>query len=185
MLPDTEAVPFGDFDELARKLATGRFAAFILEPIQAESGVCVPPREYLQQAQALCRRHGTLLVLDEVQTGMYRTGRFLAAHHFAVEADMVVLAKALSGGLVPCGGVLMSDAVCNSVYSSLQRAVIHTSTYSENSLANACGIGDARRARGGGARRARPKRRRSVARAACHAPGKVRDGGRNSRAGLA
>jgi ornithine--oxo-acid transaminase len=82
MLPDTEAVPFGDLDELARRLATRRFAAFILEPIQAESGVLVPPREYLQQAQALCRRHGTLLVLDEVQTGMYRTGRFLAAHHF-------------------------------------------------------------------------------------------------------
>ena len=77
----TQAVPFGDLDELARKLATRRFAAFILEPIQAESGVLVPPREYLQQAQALCRRHGTLLVLDEVQTGMYRTGRFLAAHH--------------------------------------------------------------------------------------------------------
>ena len=60
-------------------------------------------------------------MLDEVQTGLYRTGHFLAAHHFAVEPDMVVLAKALSGGLVPCGAVLMSDAVCNSVYSSLQR----------------------------------------------------------------
>jgi ornithine--oxo-acid transaminase len=140
MLPDTEAVPFGDLDELARRLATRRFAAFILEPIQAESGVLVPPREYLQQAQALCRRHGTLLVLDEVQTGMYRTGRFLAAHHFAVEPDMVVLAKALSGGLVPCGAVLMSDAVSTSVYSSLKRAVIHTSTYSENSLAMRAGL---------------------------------------------
>ncbi len=75
------------------------------------------------------------MVLDEFQTGLYRTGPFLAAHHFGVEPDMVVLAKALSGGLVPCGAVLMSDAVCNSVYSSLQRAVIHTSTYSENSLA--------------------------------------------------
>jgi ornithine--oxo-acid transaminase len=134
-LPDTEAVPFGDLDELTRRLSTRRFAAFILEPLQAESGVLVPTREYLQQAQALCRRHGTLFVLDEVQTGLYRTGPFLAAHHFGVEPDMVVLAKALSGGLVPCGAVLMSDVVCNSVYSSLQRAVIHTSTYSENSLA--------------------------------------------------
>ena len=78
---------------------------------------------------------GTLFVLDEVQTGMYRTGRFLAAHEFGVEPDMVVLAKAMSGGLVPCGAVLMSDAVCHSVYSSLPRAFVHTSTFSENSLA--------------------------------------------------
>jgi ornithine--oxo-acid transaminase len=74
-------------------------------------------------------------VLDEVQTGMYRTGPFLAAHHFEVEPDMVILAKAMSGGLVPCGAVLMSDAVCHSVYSSLPRAFVHTSTFSENSLA--------------------------------------------------
>jgi ornithine--oxo-acid transaminase len=140
LLPEIEAVPFGDLDALARKLESRRFAAFILEPVQAESGVLVPPRAYLQQAQALCRRYGTLLVLDEVQTGMYRTGSFLAAHHFAVEPDMVVLAKALSGGLVPCGAVLMSDAICDSVYSSLQRSVIHTSTYSENSLAMRAGL---------------------------------------------
>ena len=66
---------------------------------------------------------------------MYRTGPFLAAHHFGVEPDMVVMAKAMSGGLVPCGAVLMSDAVCDSVYSSLPRAFVHTSTFSENSLA--------------------------------------------------
>jgi ornithine--oxo-acid transaminase len=135
MLPETEAVPFGDADELARRLETRRFAGFILEPVQAESGVLLPPAEYLQQAQSLCRRYGTLLVFDEVQTGMYRTGRFLAAHYFGVEPDMAVLAKAMSGGLVPCGAVLMSDEVSRSVYSSLKRAVIHTSTYSENSLA--------------------------------------------------
>jgi ornithine--oxo-acid transaminase len=140
LLPDTEAVPFGDLDELARKLASRRFAAFVVEPIQAESGVLVPTREYLQGAQALCRRYGALFVLDEVQTGMYRTGPFLAAHHFGVDPDMVVMAEALSGGLVPCGAVLMSSAVSDSIYSSLQRAVIHTSTYSENSLAMRAGL---------------------------------------------
>jgi len=88
----------------------------------------------------LCQRHGTLFVLDEVQTGMYRTGRFLAAHHFGVEPDMVVLAKALSGGLVPVGAVLMSDAVYDSVYTSLKRAIVHTSTYSENGLAMRAGL---------------------------------------------
>jgi ornithine--oxo-acid transaminase len=140
MLPETEAVPFGEIDELEQKLAMGRFAAFVVEPIQAESGVLVPARDYLQRAQELCRRRGTLFVLDEVQTGMYRTGPFLAAHHFGLEPDMVVMAKALSGGLVPCGAVLMSEAVYASVYSSLRRAVIHTSTYSENSLAMRAGL---------------------------------------------
>jgi ornithine--oxo-acid transaminase len=139
-LPETEAVPFGSLDELAKLLATNRFAAFLVEPVQAESGVVVPAPEYLQQAQSLCRRHGTLFVLDEVQTGMYRTGPFLAAHHFGLEPDMVVLAKALSGGLVPCGAVLMSDAVCNAVYDSLDRAGIHTSTFSESALAMRAGL---------------------------------------------
>ena len=86
-------------------------------------------------AESLCRRYGALFVLDEVQTGMYRTGPFLAAHHYGVEPDMVVLAKAMSGGLVPCGAVLMSNAVCSSVYSSLPRSFVHTSTFGENSLA--------------------------------------------------
>jgi ornithine--oxo-acid transaminase len=140
MLPGTESVPFLDIENLARKLATKRFAAFITEPVQAETGVRIPPAEYLQEAQALCQRYGTLFVLDEVQTGLYRTGKFLAAHHFGVEPDMVVLAKALSGGLVPCGAVLMSRDVCDSVYSSLQRAVIHTSTFSENNLAMRAGL---------------------------------------------
>ncbi len=135
LLPETAAVPFGGLEALERELKTKRFAAFIVEPVQSEAGVCVPAEDYLQVAESLCRRYGTLFVLDEVQTGMYRTGPFLAAHHFGVEPDMVILAKALSGGLVPCGAVLMSDAVCNSVYSSLPRAFVHTSTFSENSLA--------------------------------------------------
>jgi ornithine--oxo-acid transaminase len=139
-LPDTASVPFGDAGELERMLASRAFAAFVLEPVQAESGVRVPPRDYLPKAEALCRRYGTLLVLDEVQTGLYRTGPFLAAQHFGVEPDMVVLAKALSGGLVPCSAVLMSEPIYRSVYSSLRRAVIHTSTYSENSLAMRAGL---------------------------------------------
>jgi len=134
LLPATVAVPFGDLDALESELKTKQFAAFIVEPIQSEAGVCVPSADYLRTAESLCRHYGTLFVLDEVQTGMYRTGAFLAAHHFGVEPDMVILAKAMSGGLVPCGAVLMSDAVCDSVYSSLPRAFVHTSTFSENSL---------------------------------------------------
>lgn len=135
LLPESEFVPFGDLEALDHALKSKRFAAFIVEPIQSEGGVRVPNRDYLRTAESLCRRYGTLFVLDEVQTGMYRTGPFLAAQHFAVEPDMVILAKAMSGGLVPCGAVLMSEAVCDSVYSSLPRAFVHTSTFSENSLA--------------------------------------------------
>jgi ornithine--oxo-acid transaminase len=135
LLPEIAAIPFGDLGALERELKSKRFAAFMVEPVQSEAGVCVPDPDYLRIAESLCRRYGTLLVLDEVQTGMYRTGPFLAAHKFGVEPDMVIMAKAMSGGLVPFGAVLMSDAVCNSVYSSLPRAFVHTSTFSENSLA--------------------------------------------------
>lgn len=135
LLPDTAAVPFGDAAALEQRLATRSFAAYVVEPIQAEGGVNLPPADYLAAAQALCRRYGTLFVLDEVQTGLCRTGPFLAAQHYGVTPDMVVLAKALSGGLVPCAAVLMTEAVYGSVFSSLRRAIIHTSTFGENALA--------------------------------------------------
>lgn len=80
LLPDTQGIPFNDVEALERHLATKRFAAFIVEPIQSEAGIRLPGGGYLRTAQALCRRYGSLLVLDEVQTGMYRTGPFLAAH---------------------------------------------------------------------------------------------------------
>jgi ornithine--oxo-acid transaminase len=140
MLPGTQGVTFGDLDELERHLATRKFAAFIVEPVQSEGGIRVPDESYLPAVQELCRRHGTLLVLDEVQTGMYRTGPFLAAHHFQVEPDMVILAKALSGGLIPVGAVLMSQAVSESVFSSLKRAIVHASTFGENSLSMRAGL---------------------------------------------
>ncbi|MGA2266851.1 MAG: aspartate aminotransferase family protein [Bryobacteraceae bacterium] len=140
LLPDTQAVPFLDVEALEKQLATKKFAAFIVEPIQAEAGIRVPTPDHLQAAQALCRRHGTLFVLDEVQTGMYRTGTFLAAHGFGLDPDMVVLAKALSGGLVPVGAVLMSAAVSDSVFSSLKRAIVHASTFGENGLAMRAGL---------------------------------------------
>ncbi|MGA3103711.1 MAG: aspartate aminotransferase family protein [Terriglobales bacterium] len=140
LLPDTVGVPFGDLSELESALATRKHAAFIVEPLQAEAGIQVPTRAYLQKAQEACRRTGTLFVLDEVQTGMYRTGTFLAAHQFEVQADMVILAKALSGGLMPVCAVLMTDKIYHAVYSSLKRAIVHTSTFSENSLSMRAGI---------------------------------------------
>jgi ornithine--oxo-acid transaminase len=135
LLPDTSAIPFGDLGALESNLGSKKVAAYVVEPIQAEAGIRVPDATYLKAAQFLCQRHGTLFVLDEVQTGMHRTGPFLAAHGFGVEPDMVVLAKAMSGGLIPCGAVLMTDAIYDSVYGSLKRSIIHTSTFSENALA--------------------------------------------------
>jgi ornithine--oxo-acid transaminase len=81
-----------------------------------------------------------LFVLDEVQTGMFRTGTFLAAHQFGVHPDIVILAKALSGGLMPVSATLMTEQVYNSVYSSLRRAIVHTSTFSENALSMRAGL---------------------------------------------
>jgi ornithine--oxo-acid transaminase len=166
MLPGTEAVPFGSIDALEKQLRTRRFAAFIVEPVQAEAGIRVPDRQYLIAAQALCRAHGTLFVLDEVQTGMYRTGHFLAAHEFGLDPDMVILAKALSGGLIPVGALLMTEAISDSVYSSVKRAIVHTSTYSENSLAMRAGLATLdvleRESLGERARRLGPELRRRV-----------------------
>jgi ornithine--oxo-acid transaminase len=140
MLPGAQAVPYGDIVPLERQLSTRQFAAFFMEPIQSEGGIRVPTREYMQAAQALCRKHGTLFVLDEVQTGMYRTGPFLAAHHFDVQPDMAILAKALSGGLIPVGAVLMSDAIYESVFDSLGQAIIHASTFGENNVSMRAGL---------------------------------------------
>lgn len=140
MLDGTSAIPFNDVDALRRELATKRYGALFLEPVQSEAGIRLPDPEYLRRAQELCAQYGALLVLDEVQTGLFRTGRFLAAHHYGVEPDIVILAKALSGGLIPCSAVLMSDRVYEAVYDSLKRSIVHTSTFSENSMSMRAGL---------------------------------------------
>jgi ornithine--oxo-acid transaminase len=140
LLQDTVGVEYGDLGALEKALATGRNAALIIEPVQAEAGIRVPSTQYLQAAEKLCRKHGTLFVVDEVQTGMFRTGTFLASHQFSLQPDIVILAKALSGGLMPVSAVLMTDKVYRGVYSSLRRAIVHTSTFSENSLSMRAGL---------------------------------------------
>jgi ornithine--oxo-acid transaminase len=140
LLQDTTVIPFGDLPELEKALSTKNAACFIVEPVQAEAGIVLPDASYLKEAQEVCRRYGTLLVLDEVQTGMFRTGTFLASAQFGVTPDIVILAKALCGGLVPVGAVLMTDQVYRSVYSSLKRSIVHTSTFSENGLSMRAGL---------------------------------------------
>ena len=140
MLANTAAIPFGDIGALQQKLKSKSYAAFVVEPMQSEGGIVIPPPNYLRDARELCAKYGTLLVLDEVQTGMFRTGHFLAAHHFEVQPDMVILAKALSGGLVPVSAVLMTDRIYDSVYDSLKRSIVHTSTFGENALSMRAGL---------------------------------------------
>jgi ornithine--oxo-acid transaminase len=139
LLPDCEQVPFGDIDALARHLRRDDVAAFVVEPIQGK-GVYLAPDGYWQSVQSLCRSHGTLLVMDEVQTGMGRTGRFFCHEHWGLEPDMITLSKALSGGYVPVGAVLTTPAVFDAVYSSMDRAVVHSSTFSKNQLAMVAGL---------------------------------------------
>ncbi|HMF75733.1 MAG TPA: aspartate aminotransferase family protein [Bryobacteraceae bacterium] len=140
LLGDTQQIPLNDLSVLDEHLRTKRYAALFLEPIQGEASIRLPAPDFLEKASSLCKRYGTLLVLDEVQTGFFRTGKFLAAHHYSVEPDMIVLAKAMSGGLIPSGAVLMTDEIYDSVYGSLKRSLIHTSTFSENGLAMRVGL---------------------------------------------
>jgi ornithine--oxo-acid transaminase len=139
LLPQCRVVPFNDLAALERALALRDVAAFIVEPIQGK-GVNMPADDYLQEAAALCRRHGTLFVADEIQTGLGRTGRFLAVEHWGVEPDMVLLAKALSGGHVPVSAVLTRKSIYDKVFDRIDRAVVHGSTYAKNDLAMAAGI---------------------------------------------
>jgi ornithine--oxo-acid transaminase len=139
LLPGCDPVPFGDAHALERALQRGDVAAVVLEPIQGK-GVYLAPEAYWRKVQALCRRFGTLLVVDEVQTGMGRTGRFFCHQHWGIEPDIITLSKALSGGYVPVGAVLTTDAVSEAVYSSMDRAVVHSSTFSRNQLAMVAGL---------------------------------------------
>ena len=139
LLPGCDPVPFGDADALERQLTRKDVAALVVEPIQGK-GVYLASETYWRTAQALCRRFGTLLVLDEVQTGMGRTGQFFCHRHWGLEPDMITLSKALSGGYVPVGALLTTDAVSEAVYSSMERAVVHSSTFSRNQLAMVAGL---------------------------------------------
>jgi ornithine--oxo-acid transaminase len=139
LLPDCDPVPWGELDALERALECGDVAAFVVEPVQGK-GVNLPPAGYLQGAQERCREAGALFVCDEVQTGVGRTGRFLALEHWDLEPDMVCLAKALSGGLVPIGAVLVSRSAFEKVFDGMERAVRHGSTFGGNDLAAAAAL---------------------------------------------
>jgi ornithine--oxo-acid transaminase len=139
LLPGCRSVPFGDLDALRRELASGEVAAFVVEPIQGK-GVYVAPPDYWRGAQELCRRYRTLFVVDEVQTGLGRTGRFFAHEHWALEPDIVTVSKALSGGYVPVGAMITTDKIYASVFHSMSDALKHSTTFGRNQLAMVAGL---------------------------------------------
>src|SRR3954467_9194040 len=139
LLPGCTGIEFNDLVGLERALSSRQVAAFIVEPIQGK-GVNMPTDEFLPAAAALCRKYGTLFVADEIQTGIGRTGRFLAVEHWNVEPDMVLVAKALSGGHVPVGALLTRKSIFDKIFNQMDRAVVHGSTFAKNDLAMAAGI---------------------------------------------
>jgi len=139
-MPDTYTVPFNDLPALEEVLATNEIAAFIVEPIQGK-GVNIPDKGYLTETARICRKHKALFIADEVQTGLGRTGKFLALEHDEdIDPDMVILSKSLSGGYVPVGAVLTRKWIFNKVFSSMERSVVHSSTFGQGSLAMVAGL---------------------------------------------
>jgi putrescine aminotransferase len=135
-LPGTKSVPFGDLDAAARELATERHAAFIVEPIQFEGGVRLTDARYFVELGALCKRHGTALVLDEAQTGIGRTGTLFAFEWLGVVPDVLCYAKALSGGLVPIAGYSTSPEWQKRAYGRMQDCELVANTFGGGSLAS-------------------------------------------------
>ena len=139
LLPDCISVPFNDLEALESALSNKDVAAFIVEPIQGK-GVNIPDDNYLPEVERLCKKYGTLFVADEVQTGIGRTGKFWAIDHWGVKPDMICMAKALSGGFVPVGGVAMTEKIMDTVFNRMDRAVVHGSTFGKNNMAMAAGL---------------------------------------------
>ena len=140
LLAGCDTIPRGDAELLERELATCRFAAFIIEPLQAEGGMYPLPEGFLRRAAELCRKTGTLLIVDEVQTGLGRTGALFACEHEGVEPDVLCLAKSLGGGLMPIGAMLTRRDLWMRAYGTVQTFALHTSTFGGGSLACAAGL---------------------------------------------
>jgi len=135
-LPPFREVPFGDLSALEGALSEdGGAAAFLLEPVQVEAGVRIATRDYLEGARRLCDRHGALLILDEVQTGMGRTGSMFAFEQTGCRPDILLAAKSLGGGFLPIGVALFAEGLWERAYSGLLQAELLSSTFGGNALA--------------------------------------------------
>jgi acetylornithine/succinyldiaminopimelate/putrescine aminotransferase/acyl-CoA synthetase (AMP-forming)/AMP-acid ligase II/predicted amino acid dehydrogenase/acyl carrier protein len=134
-VPGFDYVAFGDAEALRRVLASRQYAAFIVEPVQGEGGIVEPPAGYLRLARKLCRDTGTLFVADEIQSGLGRTGAMFVCRELGITPDVMTVAKALGGGLIPIGACIATAAAYNDEF-----ALKHTSTFAGNALACRAGL---------------------------------------------
>ena len=139
LLSGCQRVPFGDLARLEAELRAEDVAAFIVEPIQGRE-VTLPPEGYLRAASELCRRYGTLLVMDEIQTGLARTGRWFALEGSGVQPDFVLVGKALSGGYMPVAAMVTTREIHDQAVGTLERSYVHQSTFGRNRLSMAAGL---------------------------------------------
>ncbi len=139
LLEPAEPVFMNDLEGIEKKLKQKEVAAIIVEPIQGK-GVYVPEDHFLPELKNLCKKYGTLLIADEIQTGLGRTGKFFAFNHWNVEPDIITIAKSLSGGYIPAGAILTRREIYDSVFTKMERCVVHSSTFGKNDLAMAAGL---------------------------------------------
>lgn len=139
LLPGCIPVPFNDLDSLESAFSDNDVAAFIVEPIQGK-GVFIPDDNYLPSVRSLCDKYEVLLIVDEIQTGLGRTGRMFAVNHWDVVPDLLVISKALSGGYIPVGAIITKRDIYSKVFDSMDRCFAHSSTFGQNDLAMAAGL---------------------------------------------
>ncbi len=132
-------IPLGDTARLETELSRGDVAAFVVEPVIGH-GVFIPPDDFFPRAREFCSRYGTLFIADEVQTGFGRTGKLFGCDHWNVVPDIMTLSKSLSGGYCPIGAILYPRKVYEKVYSSMDRCMVHSTTFGQNDLAAVCGL---------------------------------------------
>jgi len=137
LLPGFVHVPFGDADAVAAHFDE-QTAGVIIEPIQGEGGIRIPPDDYLPRLRELCDRHNAVLIVDEVQTGLGRTGKLWGVEHSGVRPDIVTLAKSLGGGVMPIGSFSAGAALWDEMFG--ENPLLHTSTFGGNELACAAGL---------------------------------------------
>lgn len=140
LVPDCFSIPYGDLRLLELELQRGEVAAFIVEPVQGEGGVVIPPDGYLKNAEELCHRYGALLIVDEIQTGFGRTGKMFACEYESAKPDILCLAKSLGGGLMPVGAFVTTEEVWSKAYGGMNNCLLHTSTFGGNLLACAAAL---------------------------------------------
>ncbi|MCL5289554.1 MAG: aspartate aminotransferase family protein [Bacillota bacterium] len=140
LVNECAGVPYGDLAALQQQLAAREAAAFIVEPLQGEGGIIEPPPGYLAKAKKLCAQYGTLMIADEVQTGFGRTGTFFACESEDLVPDILCLAKSLGGGVMPMGAYITGDEIWRKAYGTMEKALLHTSTFGGNTAACAAAL---------------------------------------------